>query len=203
LLCPVCRSGSIKVLDSRESRDGGAIRRRRACLDCNHRFTTYERIETTPPIVLKRGGGKQAFDRNKIRASLQQVCHKRPVDDEQIEALLGAVELWAATRGEKEIRAEEIADRVTRMLWPLDPVAYVRFVSIHAEYQTVEDFVRLLSEMEKAAHTSPEGQRTLFEIDARGQIFVSAPSRLAAFPEGEDEADPGDRSPTPPESEGA
>jgi len=194
LLCPVCRSGSIKVLDSRESRDGGAIRRRRACLDCNHRFTTYERIETTPPIVLKRGGGKQLFDRNKIRASLQVVCRKRPVDDEQIEALLGVVELWAATRGEKEIRAEEIADRILRLLRPLDPVAYVRYVAIHGEYVAVDEFVHLLNEMEKAAHTSPEGQRTLFEIDARGQIQLSAPSRLAAFPEGDDEADSGDRS---------
>lgn len=177
MLCPVCRSGSIKVLDSRESRDGGAIRRRRACLDCGHRFTTYERIETTPPIVLKRGGAKQAFDRNKILGALQQVCHRRPVDEEQLEMLLGAVELWAATRGEKEIRAEEIGERITRLLRPLDPVAYVRFVSIHGEYQGVEEFVHLLGEMEKAAHTSPEGQRTLFEIDARGQILLSAPAR--------------------------
>jgi transcriptional repressor NrdR len=192
LLCPVCRSGSIKVLDSRESRDGGAIRRRRACVDCGHRFTTYERIESTPPVVLKRGGGKQAFDRNKILAVLQQVCKKRPVDEEQLEALLGQVELWAATRGEKELRAEEIAERVTRLLRPLDPVAYVRYVAGHGEYQSVDEFVHLLIEMEKVAHTSPEGQRTLFEIDARGQIQVSAPSRLA-FPEVEEEADPRDR----------
>lgn len=193
MLCPVCRSGSIKVLDSRESRDGGSIRRRRACVDCGHRFTTYERIETTPPVVLKRGGGKQAFDRNKILAVLQQVCKKRPVDDEQLEALLAQVELWAATRGEKEIRVEEITERVTRLLRPLDQVAYVRYVASFGEYQSVDEFVRLLNEMEKVAHTSPEGQRTLFEIDARGQIQVSAPSRLT-FPEGDDESDLKDRS---------
>lgn len=169
----MCRSGSIKVLDSRESRDGGAIRRRRACLECGHRFTTYERIETTPPVVLKRGGGKQAFDRNKILGALQQVCRKRPVDEERLEVLVGAVELWAATRGEKEIRAEEISERLIGLLRPLDPVAHVRFVSNYGEYQSVEAFVHLLGELEKAAHTSPEGQRTLFEIDARGQILLS------------------------------
>lgn len=205
MLCPVCRSGSIKVLDSRESRDGGAIRRRRACLDCGHRFTTYERIETTLPAVLKRGGGKQAFDRNKILAALQQVCKQRPVDDEQMEALVGSVELWAATRGEKEIRAEEIGERITRLLRPVDPVAYVRFVALHGDYQAVEDFVHLLREMEKAAQTSPEGQRTLFEIDARGHISLTVPAREPVLGgDGDDamEADPSDRSGGP-EGEGA
>lgn len=174
MLCPVCRSGNIKVLDSRDSRDGGAIRRRRACVDCGHRFTTYERIETTLPVVIKRSGVKQAFDRNKILGGLQLACRKRPVDEEQLEAIVAAVEQWAATRGEKEIRADEIGDRIMHLLRPIDPVAYVRFVSVYRSFTSVEEFSHLLREMEKASQVSPEGQRTLFEIDARGQIQVTA-----------------------------
>lgn len=173
MLCPVCRSGNIKVLDSRDSRDGGAIRRRRACVDCGHRFTTYERVEATLPVVLKRGGGKQAWDRGKLLGGLQLACRKRPVDDEQLEAIVAAVELWAATRGEKEIRAEELGERVLQLLRPLDAVAYVRFAAAYRGFDTVEEFARLLREMEKASQVSPDGQRKLFEIDARGQIHLT------------------------------
>lgn len=174
MLCPVCRSGNIKVLDSRDSRDGGAIRRRRACVDCGHRFTTYERIETTLPVVVKRSGAKQAFDRNKILGGLQIACRKRPVDEEQLETIVAAVEQWAATRGEKEIRADEIGDRIMHLLRPIDEVAYVRFVSVYRSFTTVEEFSHLLREMEKASQIDPEGQRRLFEIDARGHIQMPA-----------------------------
>lgn len=174
MLCPVCRSGNIKVLDSRDSRDGGAIRRRRACVDCGHRFTTYERIETTLPVVVKRSGAKQAFDRNKILGGLQLACRKRPVDEEQLETIVAAVEQWAATRGEKEIRADEIGDRIMLLLRPIDAVAYVRFVSVYRSFTTVEEFSHLLREMEKASQIDPEGQRRLFEIDARGHIQLPA-----------------------------
>lgn len=192
MLCPVCRSGNIKVLDSRDSRDGSAIRRRRACVDCGHRFTTYERVETTLPVVLKRSGGKQAFDRNKILAGLQLACRKRPVDEEQLETIVAAVELWAATRGEKEIRAEEIGERIMQHLHGLDAVAYVRFVSVYRSFTTVDEFAHLLREMEKATHVSPEGQRTLFDIDARGRIQLHAAAEEAA--EEAPSAEPADRS---------
>jgi transcriptional repressor NrdR len=193
LLCPVCRSGNIKVLDSRDSRDGGAIRRRRACVDCGHRFTTYERIEATLPVVVKATGARQAFDRGKILSALQHASRKRPLDDEQLEAIVAAVELWAATRGEKEIRAEELGDRVMQQLRALDQVAYVRLAAYVRHFETVDEFARLLRELEKASHVSPEGQRTLFEIDARGQITVTASEPA--------EAEPGDRSQGP-DSEG-
>lgn len=195
----MCRSGNIKVLDSRDSRDGGAIRRRRACVDCGHRFTTYERIEATLPVVVKTSGARQAFDRGKILSALQLAGRKRPLDEEQLEAIVAAVELWAATRGEKEIRADEIGDRVMHLLRPLDPVAYVRLAAYVRSFETVDEFARLLRELEKASQVSPEGQRTLFEIDARGQIHVTAP---AGEGEGEGEADPGDRSQGP-DGEGA
>ncbi len=173
MLCPVCRGANIKVLDSRDSRDGVAIRRRRACSDCAHRFTTYERIETSLPVVVKRNGGKQAFDRLKLLAGLKLACRKRPVEDEQLETIVAAVELWAATRGEREIQAEEIGERIMQHLHVLDPVAYVRFVSVYRSFDSVQAFSHLLGEMEKAAQANPEGQRTLFEIDARGIIQLT------------------------------
>ena len=176
MLCPVCRGANIKVLDSRDSRDGVAIRRRRACSDCAHRFTTYERIETSLPVVVKRNGGKQAFDRLKLLAGLKLACRKRPVEDEQLENVVAAVELWAATRGEREIQAEEIGERVMQHLHVLDPVAYVRFVSVYRSFDSVQAFSHLLGEMEKAAQANPEGQRTLFEIDARGIIQLTSQS---------------------------
>ena len=117
---------------------------------------------------------EQAFDRNKILGGLQLACRKRPVDEEQLETIVAAVEQWAATRGEKEIRADEIGDRIMLLLRPIDAVAYVRFVSVYRSFTTVEEFSHLLREMEKASQIDPEGQRRLFEIDARGHIQLPA-----------------------------
>jgi transcriptional regulator NrdR family protein len=125
---------------------------------------------------VKRNGGKQAFDRLKLLAGLKLACRKRPVEEEQLETIVAAVELWAATRGEREIQAEEIGERIMQHLHVLDPVAYVRFVSVYRSFDSVQAFAHLLNEMEKAAQANPEGQRTLFEIDARGIIqLTSAP----------------------------
>jgi len=191
VLCPVCRGANIKVLDSRDSRDGGAIRRRRSCPDCGHRFTTYERIEISLPVVVKRGGAKQAFDRQKLLAGLKSACRKRPVEDEALDAIVGQVEQWAATRGEKEIQAEEIGERVMQHLHAVDAVAYVRFVSVYRSFASVQEFAHLLQEMEKAAAVSPEGQRTLFEVDARGQYHAAVAAPPDDEPGGGDAGDEG------------
>jgi transcriptional repressor NrdR len=191
VLCPVCRGANIKVLDSRDSRDGGAIRRRRSCPDCGHRFTTYERIEISLPVVVKRGGAKQAFDRQKLLAGLKSACRKRPVEDDALDAIVGQVEQWAATRGEKEIQAEEIGERVMQHLHALDAVAYVRFVSVYRSFASVQEFAHLLQEMEKAAAVSPEGQRTLFEVDARGQYHAAVAASPDDEPGGGDAGDEG------------
>ena len=191
MLCPVCRGANIKVLDSRDSRDGVAIRRRRACSDCAHRFTTYERIEISLPVVVKRGGAKQAFDRQKLLAGLKSACRKRPVEDEALDAIVGQVEQWAATRGEKEIQAEEIGERVMQHLHAVDAVAYVRFVSVYRSFASVQEFAHLLQEMEKAAAVSPEGQRTLFEVDARGQYHAAVAAPPDDEPGGGDAGDEG------------
>ncbi|MEZ4453645.1 MAG: transcriptional regulator NrdR [Nannocystaceae bacterium] len=170
MYCPVCRGQSTKVLDSRDSRDGG-IRRRRQCLECGHRFTTRERVETTMPVVLKRNGSRQAFDRQKLLSGLKLACRKRPVDDEHLEAIVHAVELWAATRGEREIQAEEIGERVMHHLHAIDQVAYVRFVSVYHSFNTVQEFEGLLREMEKAEQVGVDGQRPLFEFDRAGRAI--------------------------------
>lgn len=166
MLCPVCRNPNTKVLDSREGKDALSIRRRRQCEGCGHRFTTFERIEENLPVVLKRGGGRQPFDRNKLLGGLKLACRKRPVKPEQLEHLVQQVEQWAVTRGDREVHAAEIGERAMHYLHELDPVAYVRFVSVYRSFETVAEFERLLHEMEKAEHVDPVGQRTLFEAAA-------------------------------------
>jgi transcriptional repressor NrdR len=161
--CPVCRNPSTKVADSREGRDGTSIRRRRVCNACGHRFTTRERIEETLPTVIKRGGHKQPFDRKKILRGLELACRKRPVSPQQLEAIAAQIEQWSSTRGDREIQAAEIGERIMHHLHELDPVAYVRFVSVYRSFHTVEEFEHLLHEMEKAEKVDPAGQRTLFE----------------------------------------
>lgn len=157
------------MLDSREGRDGTSIRRRRACNACGHRFTTFERIEETLPLVVKRDGGKQPFDREKLLRGLEAACRKRPVRRDQLEAILQQLELWSSTRGDREIHSAEIGERVMHHLHELDEVAYVRFVSVYRSFESIEEFEHLLHEMEKAERVDPEGQRTLFEAAAEAR----------------------------------
>lgn len=165
--CPVCDSPTTKVLDSRDGRDGASIRRRRSCVTCGHRFTTHERIDETLPMVVKRDGRKQPFDREKLMSGIVHACRKRPIKREQLDRVVQQVEQWVATRGDREIQAPEIGSRVMHHLHELDMVAYVRFVSVYRSFESVEEFEALLHEMEKAEKVDPEGQRTLFEAAAR------------------------------------
>ena len=156
--CPVCRNPNTKVLDSRDGRDATSIRRRRQCEGCGHRFTTFERIEENLPIVLKRGGGRQPFDRNKLLGGLKLACRKRPVKPEQLENLVAQLEQWAFTRGDREVHATEIGERAMHYLHDIDPVAYVRFVSVYRSFESVEEFETLLREMESS--TRPATSRS-------------------------------------------
>ncbi|HET6583494.1 MAG TPA: transcriptional regulator NrdR [Nannocystaceae bacterium] len=164
--CPVCRNPNTKVLDSRDGRDATSIRRRRTCEGCGHRFTTFERIEENLPVVIKRGGTRQPFDRNKLLFGLKLACRKRPVRSEQLEIIVAHIEQWAFTRGDREVHAAEIGERTMHYLHELDPVAYVRFASVYRSFESVEEFEKLLQEMEKAERVDPVGQRTLFEAAA-------------------------------------
>lgn len=158
--CPVCGGRDTKVVDSRESRDG--VRRRRVCNECGHRFTTRERIDETLPMVLKRTGERQPFDRTKIRRGLDIACRKRGIPSEALDRLVTQIETWASTRGEREVSSEALGERIMHHLYAVDQVAYVRFVSVYRSFETIAEFEHLLREMQKAERVNIEGQRTLF-----------------------------------------
>jgi transcriptional repressor NrdR len=127
------------------------------------------------PVVRKSSGKKQVFDRNKILAGLKLACRKRPIETEQLDDIVRQVEQWAETRGEHELSSVEIGDRIMHHLYALDQVAFVRFVSVYRSFTTVQEFEELLGEMQKAEQINSEGQRTLFEFGARGQIIAKEP----------------------------
>lgn len=139
--CPFCAVDDDKVIDSRASNDGYFIRRRRECLACNGRFTTYERIEETPVRVVKRDGTREDFERRKIMVGLITACQKRPVSMEDLEVITQAVEAQVLSQYEREVETQDIGEMVMRELRELDPVAYVRFASVYKNFESPEDFV--------------------------------------------------------------
>ena len=151
--CPSCRNLEDKVVDSRESTEGEAIRRRRECLKCGRRFTTYERIEEHPLMVVKKDGRREPFDRNKVLSGLQRACEKRPITTEQIEAIVGQLERGLLRDFDKEVTSQEMGERLMRALHDLDEVAYVRFASVYRSFKDVSQFMTELKELlsEKAA----------------------------------------------------
>ena len=142
--CPFCGHPDHKVVDSRTSSDGQAIRRRRECLACERRFTTYEHVEEQRLMVIKKDGRREPFDRNKLLGGLVKACEKRPVAMDQIEELADEIERDLSRHFEHEVASQEIGERVMRRLHTLDPVAYVRFASVYREFKDVEQFLREL-----------------------------------------------------------
>ncbi|WP_254513213.1 transcriptional regulator NrdR [Anatilimnocola floriformis] len=139
--CPYCRVDNDRVIDSRVSQDGFAIRRRRECLHCKKRFTTYERLEEMGIKVVKKNAIREPFDREKIRAGLAKACWKRPVSDEQIEQIVSQVESDMYATGEGEIDSNLLGEMVMNRLAAVDQVAFVRFASVYRRFQDVRDFV--------------------------------------------------------------
>jgi transcriptional repressor NrdR len=139
--CPFCKGADSKVLDSRESMEGAVIRRRRECLECRKRFTTYERVEELAPLVVKKDGRREPFDREKLLAGLQKAVEKRPVSMDQLEALVAEVEVRLQERGENEVPSSAIGEEVMRKLRALDQVAYVRFASVYRSFRDIEEFM--------------------------------------------------------------
>jgi transcriptional repressor NrdR len=154
--CPYCGHPEDRVVDSREAGDGQATRRRRECIGCSRRFTTYERIEEILPSVVKKDGRREPFDRKKILEGLTRACQKRPVSAAQIESLISAVERQAQELGEKEIPSRVVGEAVMKRLRDLDPVAFVRFASVYRAFEDVGDF---MSELEGLAGRKGEGER--------------------------------------------
>lgn len=139
--CPFCGSNAEKVVDSREGRDGEVIRRRRQCLHCHRRFTTYERIEEIQFMVVKKDGRREPFDRHKILSGLLKATQKRPVSVNQLEAIVDDVETLLTEKPDREISSTEIGERIMRRLHDLDEVAYVRFASVYRQFKDVNEFV--------------------------------------------------------------
>jgi len=151
MMCPFCRHGETKVIDSRTSQQF-AIRRRRECLnsECGRRFTTYEKIEDSPLRVVKKDGTRIPFDRDKIRAGLEKACYKRPVSENQIEAIICEVEADVYENFDREVASRYIGEKVFGMLREVDQVAFVRFASVYREFKDVNDFVEELEPMLKS-----------------------------------------------------
>ncbi|MBM3314350.1 transcriptional repressor NrdR [candidate division WOR-3 bacterium] len=142
--CPFCGQDEDRVLDSRPSAEGTAVRRRRECTSCSQRFTTYEYVERTPLMVVKRDGGREPYDRNKVLTGVLLACRKRPVSRDDIDKLVNAVELGLAEESRQEVTSVELGERVLARLGGLDPVACVRFASVYRQFDTPEKFVEEL-----------------------------------------------------------
>ncbi len=156
--CPVCQEDNDRVIDSRASQDGFAIRRRRECAHCGHRYTTYERIESSIVKLVKKDGARQPFDRTKIKRGLELACWKRPVSDAQLESIVSDVQDELESRSELEIESREVGELVMQHLRALDQVAYVRFASVYRQFEDVHDFVHELKPMLAEARRREESE---------------------------------------------
>ena len=139
--CPFCGKENTRVIDSRPADDGASIRRRRQCDECTKRFTTYEKVETIPLVVIKKDNNRESYDRAKVEAGVYRSCHKRPISIDQINALVDEVENAVFNMEEKEIPSSVIGQLVMEKLRELDPVAYVRFASVYREFKDVNTFM--------------------------------------------------------------
>ncbi len=147
--CPFCNHENTRVIDSRPAEDNNSIRRRRVCDECGKRFTTYEKVETIPLIIIKKDNNRETYDRTKIEAGILRACHKRPVSAAQITQIVDAVETEIVNREEREISSNVIGELIMNKLKDLDPVAYVRFASVYREFKDVNTFMDELKKILK------------------------------------------------------
>lgn len=145
--CPFCNASDTKVIDSRPADDYSSIRRRRQCENCNKRFTTYEKIDSIPLMVVKKDGTREAFDRSKIEAGIIRSCHKRPVSGAQINAIVDEIEGFIFGMEEREVESSTIGELVMTKLKDLDEVAYVRFASVYREFKDVNTFMEEIGKL--------------------------------------------------------
>jgi transcriptional repressor NrdR len=148
--CPYCNKIDNKVIDSRLSKNGRTIRRRRECLDCGRRFTTYERLEEILPMVIKKDGRRETFNRDKIIEGIKKSCQKRPVSVTKIEEFVDSLEVYFQELGKKEIESKEVGERVISSLKDWDEVAYVRFASVYRQFKDINEFMAELEDILKS-----------------------------------------------------
>lgn len=147
MMCPFCNEAESKVIDSRSSEDGAVIRRRRECTACKKRFTTYERVEERPLLVVKKGGEREQFDRDKIINGITRACEKRPVSSEEIENIVNKIEADLRDLNDREISSRAIGEMVMDRLRELDDVAYVRFASVYRQFTDLNSFINTIDQM--------------------------------------------------------
>jgi len=147
--CPFCGHLQDKVVDSRESKEGDAIRRRRQCLSCHRRFTSYERIDEIPYMVVKKDGRRERFDRQKVLAGVLKACEKRPVSMIQLETIADKAEIMVQESSEREVSTTSIGEMIMNELKTLDKVAYVRFASVYLDFKDVQEFMSELKDLLK------------------------------------------------------
>lgn len=152
--CPFCGFLEDKVVDSRESKDGDSIRRRRECLECGRRFTSYERIDEIPYMVVKKDGRRELFERNKIMSGLLRACEKRAISATQLESIVDLVEKSVQETPEREISTNEAGQIIMKRLKTLDKVAYVRFASVYLEFEDVSEFMTELKDLVRSRDKS-------------------------------------------------
>ena len=148
--CPYCGIVDNKVIDSRLSKDGRMIRRRRECLKCDRRFTTYEKLEEVLPLVVKKDGRREPFNRDKITTGIRMACQKRPISITMIEEFVDFVELYFQELGRKEVKSQDIGEKVINKLREWDEVAYVRFASVYRQFKDINEFMAELEDILKS-----------------------------------------------------
>lgn len=147
--CPFCAAQDTRVIDSRLANEGDQVRRRRECTVCKERFTTFEQAELSLPRVIKRGGAREPFDEQKLRAGMLRALEKRPVDSDAIEQAVSRIIKELATKGEREIKAQELGEKVMKELSMLDHVAYVRFASVYRSFEDVSEFTDMIEHLKR------------------------------------------------------
>ena len=162
--CPRCDSQKTRVVDSREGVEGRSVRRRRECESCEFRFTTFERIEDSLPMVVKKGGQRESFDRYKILSGLKKACEKRPVSVMEMEDVVKSIEAKLLELGDKEISSRAIGEMLIEKLHTLDQVAYVRFASVYREFSDVSEFMDTLRQLASASPKSVKDAKNVFAL---------------------------------------
>jgi len=157
--CPFCDHADTQVVETRDSDDGDSIRRRRRCLQCDKRFTTYERVELVLPAVVKRNGVRTDFDRRKLRASMALALRKRPVSAEAVDAAIHRIEERLLALGLREVGTERVGELVMRELQRLDKIAYVRFASVYRNFEDIDEFSDAIEEVRPSSRGGEEGNR--------------------------------------------
>jgi transcriptional repressor NrdR len=153
--CPYCGDVENKVIDSRMSKEGNTVRRRRECLGCTRRFTTYERVEQLPLVLIKKDGRRETFDRNKVLVGMKKACQKRNISINTLEEFVDELERELQEMGEKELPSSVVGERIMTKLHELDDVAYVRFASVYREFKDINDFMSELKELFESQSKSP------------------------------------------------